>query len=301
MSKILFVLGVVALIVLGHHLYGGGEYAMSLLVESISTLTGIGITVFILDTLAKKRERKALLERLIAQMRSASVDFALHAVDELRYNGWINNGTLSRHSRFYGSNILPTVASLWSLNTPGADYTGANFEEIQIVDSNLSGANFTVANLKGVIFARCDLSGANFSSANLEDCYFNEVDLRRANFRGADLHSAEGFFNVGYKSRIAHLEQVDFSDADLSNVSFSFARLDGARLVNSDLRNTVLLGTHLEGADLTGAKISNTWLSSSISGEPLSAHFDENTILPDGTNWRPSVDWNKFGHVIKEF
>ncbi|MDC6367239.1 MULTISPECIES: pentapeptide repeat-containing protein [Flavobacteriaceae] len=75
--------------------------------------------------------------------------------------------------------------------------------------------------------------------------------------------------------------KADLSKARLYDTNFEGARLHGANLSKADLRNVNFKSTDLTGANLFESNIVN-------------AKFDENTILPDGTQWNFEVDMSKY-------
>lgn len=123
-----------------------------------------------------------------------------------------------------------------------------------------------------------DLSYANWHEARL-----HEVNLEGAVFQGAKL--------MKVLFRKAQLQGVDFSEADLQNadlfsaemegVVFIRANLRGANLAYANLSNAKLVDTDLQGANLRGANLKGV--------EVYEVRCDENTILPDGSNWRDGV------------
>jgi len=112
--------------------------------------------------------------------------------------------------------------------------------------------------LKGARLVATNLQGADLVSANLE-----EANLRLANLSNASLSSV-------------NLDAANLMGANLTNASLSFSNLRNADLTHSNLN-----GTKLWYTILAGAKFSNT-------------QMDENTFLPDGTNWTPDTDMTRF-------
>jgi hypothetical protein len=112
------------------------------------------------------------------------------------------------------------------------------------------------------------LMNINLEEANLQGVRLGRVDLRNARLDFANLSGGHLFF--------ANLER-----ADMSGVNFSGAVLTGANLRYADLVAADLRGTLLSEADLSHAKLDR-------------AQFDDNTQLPDKTNWRKGVDMTRF-------
>jgi len=116
------------------------------------------------------------------------------------------------------------------------------------VPADLSGANLSGIDLSEVNLLLAKLSGVNFSGATLVLADLSQADLSGANLSGADLSGAD-------------LLLTDFSDADFSGADLSVADLSGANLSNAKLQAASLPQTDLSGADLSKSDLSRTDLS----------------------------------------
>lgn len=97
----------------------------------------------------------------------------------------------------------------------------------------------------------------------------NESNLESANLKGAVLRNTT-FWQ-------ANLRKVKFNGADLRGADFHVANLEGA---------------HFSGADLRGAKFKDAnWANVKLDDDTM---FDRHTLLPDGTNWTPSMDVTRY-------
>lgn len=112
------------------------------------------------------------------------------------------------------------------------------------------------------------LVGQNFEEANLHGANMGRVNMRHAKMDFSDLREAVLFF--------ADMEYADMSGVKARKTVFTFANLKNANLVAADLRGALMMG-----ADLTFAKLDQ-------------AAFDENTQLPDKTNWFKGIDLTRF-------
>lgn len=97
-----------------------------------------------------------------------------------------------------------------SLN-PSADFTGSNFEGMDLkrvvfTNAKLANANLQRANLRNADFHNADLSGANLQDADLRGAKFTGADLVNAYMNGARVNENTSFSN-------AILFMPDFSDA----------------------------------------------------------------------------------------
>lgn len=114
--------------------------------------------------------------------------------------------------------------------------------------ADLSGANLSGIDLSEVNLMLARLAGVNFSGANLLLADLSQADLSGANLSGADLSGAD-------------LLLADFSGADLSGADLSVADLSGANLSRANLQAASLPQTDLSGADFSEADLSRTDLS----------------------------------------
>lgn len=109
---------------------------------------------------------KSLLN-LIQKLRNPSNLIVLHAIEELRKGGWLEDGTLKS-------------LNLMHIHLQNADLHNADFEK-----SNLNMADLRWANLRGTSFKGACLAKANLYRADLE-----EADVRDAVMSGVNLQGA---------------------------------------------------------------------------------------------------------------
>jgi hypothetical protein len=126
-------------------------------------------------------------------------------------------------------------------------------------------------------FSRADLSGATLSSANLVGANFTDATLSYATLSYTSLHGA---ILTG-----AHLRGVDLHGADLRQADLSNAMMRGANLMDTSLNDAVLRNSQLHGAKLQNADLLNADLSGAIL---------ERAIMPDGAQWDPCTDTDRF-------
>jgi hypothetical protein len=152
-----------------------------------------------------------------------------------------------------------------------------------LYDGSLQGADLEWANLQEAFLPGANLQGADLLGANLQEAF-----LHRANLQGAFLYGAN---LQGTDLASANLKEVDLEDANLQG-----ANLLGANLQGAFLRGGNLQGAHLGGANLQGVKLFNANLQGAdlFNANLQGADFDENTTLPDGTNWTPNTDIARF-------
>lgn len=149
---------------------------------------------------------------------------------------------------------------------------------IMLVGANLQDADMDFADLIGSI-----MIGANLEWADLVVAKLQMVNLTHANLESADLSFAglQWAFMVSAKLKDAYL-----AGADLENASLVDANLQGASLERANLEKASLLGANLRATILLNANLKQV----NIAG----ATFDEDTVLPDGTNWALDTDMGRF-------
>jgi hypothetical protein len=89
----------------------------------------------------------------------------------------------------------------------------------------------------------------------------------------------------------AALSSANLERAILREATLDHADLRGASLRRADLRGVSLRGSLLDQADLSGANLAGARLAGAVLGY---AEFDEGTILPDGSQWTPDSDTDRF-------
>lgn len=83
-----------------------------------------------------------------------------------------------------------------------------------------------------------------------------------------------------------NLARVNLRHANLRGANLTYANLIGANLTCAHMDGVTLVLAHLHGADLTGATLKGANL--------YGVHCDEDTILPDGSNWSEDTDFARF-------
>ena len=151
---------------------------------------------------------------------------------------------------------------------------------------NFSGANLTFANLFGVSaqgsnFAQADLRSANLTSAQLNQARFAKTDGEYPNTLQLDFDGdgeqetidhpwaglrrpeqplANHVCSTGSAQSAAHLDNVNFSQSDLSDAFLVGISLETANLYNAQLTRTDLRWSCLRGADLNLVDLSEATL-----------------------------------------
>jgi len=120
----------------------------------------------------EEREKREKLDLLIYDIIGQSHTQTLRAIDELRNNEWLYDGTLNNKN-------------LRGANLQGATLHRANLHHVYLIEANLSGADLFAVNFDGA-----NLSTANLEHANLDNASLRGTNLRKCNLRHARLSNA---------------------------------------------------------------------------------------------------------------
>ncbi|MGV0157172.1 pentapeptide repeat-containing protein [Rhodococcus sp. GB-02] len=191
----------------------------------------------------------------------------------------VGSGTATADSVINGCTIVDSPTKTRYTNCPGADFTGADLSQVNLMyanvpDAKFSGANFGVgrglhafgANLSGADFADTDMSKSGLDSANLNGAVFKNTKLisasmtyatiNDADFDGADLTRAT---IRGSKLDRSSMAGVALTDADLSGTNLDKVNLRDANLSFANLENAVLTSTKISGANFADARITKAY------------------------------------------
>jgi uncharacterized protein YjbI with pentapeptide repeats len=145
-----------------------------------------------------------------------------------------------------------------------------SLKQVWLHNANLARADLSFAHLTEAQLVVADLRGTDLSHSTLERTVFLKADASQANLIDANLREAKFLYA---NLRGANLEGADFCGADLTK---------------ADLLLAVLAGWNLEpNEDET-----QRWLKPVF--KVNHTHFDENTILPDGSRWTLETDMMRF-------
>jgi hypothetical protein len=164
-----------------------------------SELSGMAVTILLIDRLAARRDDERLRKQLVRELGSTDPGLTARAVLELEAQGWLYDGTLAR------------------AQLDGAKLAGARLERAAMPGATLAGADLTRANL-----SRASLAGANFAEAVLERANIEMADLTAARLPLAQLRKAD--------AALAKLNGADLTGSDLTDADLSGADLSGANL-----------------------------------------------------------------------
>ena len=187
------------------------------------------LAVYIRDQSQWTPDKRKLWDRLKALEGRAGEDDARVGIGALRKRAPDVQAALS----VVGSNKgdLPD-----KLDLRDADLQGAALGRAQLPGALFSGAHLDYLDVRTSDQPYANFAGAEFKGASLYGAYFNNADLRSANFTAT-------------KGRRATLRGADFRGALLTEADFA-----GADLTDADFRGAKIDGVNLTGAILTGAK-----------------------------------------------
>lgn len=157
-------------------------------------LFSISITVLIIGTSSRVRERNRLRAQLIREMGSTDNGIALRAVEAIRGEGWLEDGSLI-----------------------DANLENANLQDVSLVEANLRRAILARARLQGGLLQGLDLREASLDEADLQRARIRVADLQQASLERANLRQA---ILVAVHLQAASLQEVDLQGARLESVEF---------------------------------------------------------------------------------
>jgi uncharacterized protein YjbI with pentapeptide repeats len=176
---------------------------------------------------------------LIRKLRSPDNKIVLQAVEELRVNGWLEDGSLENvplcHVQMQGADLM------------SADLCSVDFHQAQLQNADLSNAS-----LRGARFTRAKLQAANFSRADLKNADLFKADLTEARNLSSEqlatakrLHGAimpdelpyDGRYNLEGDLEFARWGRIDTKDpqamADFYGVTLKIYLMGQRQLVNA--------------------------------------------------------------------
>ncbi|MBZ0303584.1 MAG: pentapeptide repeat-containing protein [Anaerolineae bacterium] len=272
-------------VIIGAALFGADSgYDINLFTEVLS----LGVTVFVLDLLAKQREDRVLKKRLLQQLGSSFNVIALTALEELWHRGWVQDGSLAG-------------TSLSRADLRGADFSKANLTGVRFVSRRYGHARLDeTTRLPDETFWKPDSDIGcldRFTNPNdpnywrgfgLREANLSRRDLSSANLRGADLFGSN-LWNTNLTG--ANLENAILIRARMRQAKLGGANLAAAELDDADLRQADLAGANLEGADMPGANLEEA----DLQGANLNGARLLGATLPNGQPYATGSDLSAFG------
>ena len=142
----------------------------------------------------------------------------------------------------------------------GADLTGANMANLNLINVGLDGAGLTDVNLSGATLAGASLRRAGGFDVDLSGVVMTRADLREVYLPGANMYAV--LFDRGDLS-IAYLPGANLTDANLVGTNLTDSNLSGANLTRANLTGANLTRTNFSGATGTGLRSFSTLAAAS--------------------------------------
>lgn len=159
----------------------------------------------------------------------------------------------------------------------GCDFTGANFDRVYMLESNLQestldNATFNGATLKNSTFNRSSMNSVKMLRTNATTISLDHVDLNKSNLSYSYFDKASfchsNLTDVKMKNTVctnsvfyfSNLTSADLSGCDLSYSSFVGADLTDVNFTGADLTNVDFTGADIKNANFTGAKLICTFI-----------------------------------------
>lgn len=193
-----------------------------------------------------------------------------------------------------GKNGTLVDADLTFLSVEGLDLRG-----MSLASANISGSHFRHVildgcDLTGIYVQESDLSGSSFRDAVLDTAFFQKTRLSRCIMVGAALR--------GVSLLLCHLEDADFSRADLSQAQILTTNMDGANFTEATLTQACLRESSLTHAvfrltNLSGVDFRKTNLLDAIYSDVVA----QGAIYYGKSPWDGAAnaqDWKEKMHVF---
>ena len=217
----------------------------------------------------------------------------------LSYFNVIQYKTLfTRSFNFYGSselsgkdlsgavlkNVILEKAKLHNTNLSNADLENANLRFADLENADLQNADLTGADLRGA-----KLETANLKQAKLYKTIIDENTTLSLKWKTAWEVINQPWKFTTYNKTQSSQAKLNLEDVNFSDLNLSFLNLENADMSNSNLDNVIL-----DDSDLTGANLKNVM-------NPRNIQSMHNTVITKITN-APSgfLDWAAQHGSIKE-
>ena len=155
--------------------------------EMMGAIATFGLFELVIEVRRREEDKQEAIEKekvgLIIQMRSTDNATVVMAIDRLRANGWLEDGSLK--------NINLREANLSGVILEKANLSGANLREASLEGARLWLVDMSEANLRETNMSKAWLSRANLSDSHLRFANLAEADLESVNLTGAFLNQAK--------------------------------------------------------------------------------------------------------------
>jgi uncharacterized protein YjbI with pentapeptide repeats len=270
-----FILGVMAVLVVGVSLWQGMYTDRNFQINIISEMHGVlfdililGILMLWLNRLGEKRlEQKKYHEEIDDFRKLESLEAKQRIIGNIRRLNKYGVSAIDLRMCYLGEASLTEVnlagANLWDANLAGAKMQGADLSAammpgIVLSDAKMMCANLGEANVSGAKLARIDLWEANLFKANFESSDLTGANLSSVNAEQSDFSSAiltDALLNA------ANFSHANLPGTMLDNANLTGANLEYATIWNSNFAGAILVGAELHHADCTGSVFSGATLA----------------------------------------
>lgn len=164
----------------------------------------------------------------------------------------------------------------------GLDFSGANFNRTLFINAKIHASNFTGADFELAIASNASFIASNLTDANMKGIFANGTEFTGTKFNGADLSNAS-FMNT-------NIVACDFGEStQLTGADFTNAQLMNTQLTNMDLSHVNFTSANMLSSDLSGSKLINTMLNAA---NLMSANFTNAIVVTQltlGTNFSGAI------------
>jgi uncharacterized protein YjbI with pentapeptide repeats len=186
-----------------------------------------------------------LVNSTFSNMDLLNVNFSFATLDNVNFSSskWVHNVNFSS-AQLYDVNF---ASAAWLANV---DFSSAGLHNVDFSSVGLYDVNFSSSQLENVDFSSAGLHNVDFSSVGLYDVNFSSSQLENVNFA-----SAKHLDNINFSS--AQLNNVEFSSVALDNVDFSSARLVNVNFSSAQLYDVNFSSARLDHVNFLSARFGN--------------------------------------------
>ena len=160
--------------------------------------------------------------------------------------------------------------SLYWIDLNSSNLMGANLEGAILKRAYLKNANFKEANMTAINLDGANLESANLRKSILDSATMKNCDLRSADLRGAHLHGAnlKGSNLIKAKmswimagSKNTDFSYCDFYEATLENVNLSNADISNSQLHYANCKKGIFINTLFDGCELIRTDFEESYMN----------------------------------------
>lgn len=206
---------------------GESNWFASWLMNFSTEVLGALLTFLLFDRIIGRQNTKQLL---IHQMGSQINHEAQRAVELLRAEGWLTDGSLNL-KMFQGADLKDCDLSNGKLI--GADFSRANLTRAKLTGAKMSGTSLLETDLIRTTMINTEFDKANVRDSTLREASMSFANLNDAKIVNCDLQDVTAFCSTCF--------QTDFTGSNLIGVDFTNANLTSAVFDNAIFDETTIL------------------------------------------------------------